>query len=311
MLVQPFEFCVHLDRNQTKPHFDVDSYRSLTGDLERRHKKLWRSFASNYVAVKPFAANNNYDIHGHVGFAWGARREVLYACPLYDKALIGGSNHILAHAAVGQIPSECIAKSFTDDLNDVKAWMNRFYNVVNGQLGYVPGDLYHIWHGDIASRRYLKRIRDFTKEAKDLNERDRQGFRVAKGSNRYMRRYYREREVAPIYEDEDWGDFYIDDDFVADLGYSIFDFIQNISQPTGEYDDPGAGAVSDTPPDPPHGPLRLGRRRSGGPHAGQPGGYSLRPGRRRQGGPQPDQPRRLAAERPGPTERRWGWAGSE
>src|SRR6185312_2409610 len=71
-IIQPFEYCVHLEKNQLKPGFDVDSYRHLVSSPERRHKRLWRSFCSNSVEL---SANENYDVHGHVGFAWGARRE--------------------------------------------------------------------------------------------------------------------------------------------------------------------------------------------------------------------------------------------
>ena len=100
--------------------------------------------------------DQNYNNHGHVGFAWGARREVLEAVPLFDRALIGGADHIIAHAAAGQIPHPCIAKSFTDNLEEVMAWSHQFYRVTQGKIGYVKGDLYHLWHGDINKRQYLK-----------------------------------------------------------------------------------------------------------------------------------------------------------
>lgn len=218
-LVQPFEYCVHLQRHQLKPDFRVDDYRA-TASESIRHPQLWRSFASNFG--NGLARDTNYDRHGHVGFAWGARREILDQMSLYDKALIGGADHIMAHAAAGQIPHPCIAKSFTDNLEEVETWSKKFYQLVKGRIGFVSGDLYHIWHGDVQNRQYLKRIKDFTPEAKRINLKDQNGLYVKSGNNQYMKQYYLQREVSDLYED-DFDDF--DDGFYQDMGYSIWDII--------------------------------------------------------------------------------------
>lgn len=233
-ILQPFEYCIHLQRNKLKPDFDVEFQRGPVNNPTTRHKDMWKSFCANHViGGSGVSGDHNYDRHGHVGFAWGARREVLEQCPLYDKALIGGSDHILAHAAVGQVPHNCIAKSFTENLDEVLEWSRQFYKATGGLVGYVEGDLYHIWHGDIANRQYLQRIRDFTGETKTLSQRDKNGLYVKPGKNAYMKRYYRQREVSEIYYD----DFYdFDAGFYEDMGYMIGDIIRLFGQPS-YYDD--------------------------------------------------------------------------
>ena len=231
-IIQPFEYCIHMERNQLRPDFDVDAYRATVNDPARRHKSMWRSFCANHL--DGLSSDLNYDRHGHVGFAWAARREVLDKVPLYDKALIGGSDHILAHAAACQVPHPCISKSFTDNLEEVLAWSRAFCAACDGQVGYVPGDLYHIWHGDIANRQYLQRIKDFTEETKTLTERDKNGLYVKRDKNEYMKRYYRQREATQIYE-EDFAGF--DEGFMEDMGYAIWDIINLFGRPT--YYDPG------------------------------------------------------------------------
>jgi hypothetical protein len=140
---------------------------------------------------------DNYNIHGHVGFAWGARREILQKMPLYDRALIGGADHIIAHAAAGQIPHSCITKSFTDNLDEVLNWSKRFYKLIQGRIGFVQGDLYHIWHGDIDKRQYLKRIQDFTTKTKQIIHKDENGLYVTHaGDDEYMKKYFKHREVT-------------------------------------------------------------------------------------------------------------------
>lgn len=227
-IIQPFEYCIHLDRNEIKPSFDVEANRLLVhGSL--RHPNMWRSFGANF-STTPFASSTIYDQHGHVGFAWGARRSLLEKVPLYDKALIGGADHIMAHAAAGHIPHKCIEKSFTADLDNVMEWSKRFYAKVDGDLGYCEGDVYHLWHGDIDKRAYLKRIQDFTPQSKTITKRDANGLYVATGNNAYMHNYYRQREANINMDDEDFDD-YDDGSFATDMGYAIGAIGQMFGQP--------------------------------------------------------------------------------
>ena len=194
-IIQPFEYCVHLEKDELKPSFDLDYHKAKIWSL-KRHPNLWRSFCANYSTAN-CAHDENYDIHGHVGFAWGAKRRVLDLVPLYDKALIGGADHIIAHAAAGHIPHKCITKSFTEDIENVTKWSKEFYSVVKGKISYVPGDLYHIWHGDIKNRNYLNRIVDFTPKAKNITKQDENGLYVTEDQDtlNYMMNYFLVREV--------------------------------------------------------------------------------------------------------------------
>lgn len=201
-IIQPFEYCVHLDRDKTSPTFNLRLEKELVG-TKVRHPKLWRSFCANYSINGYLAAGDeNYDIHGHVGFAWGARREILDVMPLYDRALIGGADHIIAHAAAGHINHKCIQKSFTENLDEVNEWSRKFYKLINGKIGYVKGDLFHIWHGDIEKRQYLKRIQDFTPKTKKITKKDENGLYVNDDAEakEYMEKYFDHREVKQKFD---------------------------------------------------------------------------------------------------------------
>lgn len=191
VIIQPFEYCVHLDRDEVKPSFEVP-WSLLPNQW---NNKVWKSFCANYYQDE-YWEDENYDNHGHVGFAWGARREILDQMPLYDRALIGGADHIIAHAAAGQINHSCILKSFTDNLEEVAEWSQRFYDLVKGRIGYVPGNLYHIWHGDIEKRQYLKRIQDFTEKTKEITQKDENGLYIDNNNYDYMLNYFLIREVT-------------------------------------------------------------------------------------------------------------------
>lgn len=190
-IIQPFEYCVHLEEHENEPSFDIDAERKYASVPKIRHPRLWRSFSANHQSN--ISGDTNYDKHGHVGFAWGARRELLDSMPLYDKALVGGADHIMAHAAAGQIGHSCITKSFTDNIDEVNEWSDAFYSHVRGKIGYVKGDLYHIWHGTLESRQYLKRIQDFTPISKNITQKDENGLFITDDDS-YVREYFDHRE---------------------------------------------------------------------------------------------------------------------
>lgn len=196
-ILQPFEYCIHLERDEIKPSFDITKAKSEVFNIRDKSSiRLWRSFSANYETTK-LSNSRNYDIHGHVGFAWAAKREILEKVPLYDKALVGGADHIMAHAAAGHIPNFCIQRSFTDDINDINEWSKEFFNETKGQIGFVEGDIYHIWHGDLDKRNYLKRIVDFTKKSKGLQKKDSNGLFIANEEcESYTKQYFKEREVS-------------------------------------------------------------------------------------------------------------------
>jgi hypothetical protein len=197
-IIQPFEYCIHLEKDELKPSFNVNSHREDVSNPHRRHPNMWKSFSANYIKSNYNYTHKNYDIHGHVGFAWGANLQKLKEILLYDKALIGGADHIMAHAAVGQINHDCIHKSFTDDIDTIIMWSKKFHNIFMGRLTYVSGDLYHIWHGDLKDRKYLKRIQDFTSKTKNIHLKDSNGLYISNDieTNTYIANYYKERELV-------------------------------------------------------------------------------------------------------------------
>ena len=197
-ILQPFEWCIHMEKDELIPSPEVLKTKSQVFRL-RKNKgdiRVWRSFCANYETTN-FSNHKDYDIHGHVGFAYGAKRELLDKVPFYEKCHIGGCDHIMAHAAAGQIPSSCIEKTFMANIDEINEWSREFYGVMKGKIGYVSGDVYHIWHGDLKNRQYHKRIIEFTEKSKEINEKDKNGlYKSNPDCNTYINNYFKHREVT-------------------------------------------------------------------------------------------------------------------
>ncbi len=245
-IIQPFEYCIHLKRNQIVPDFNVDNYRNRVGSERMRHPDLWKSFCSIFVVAPNIAKSDKYDLHGHVGFAWGARREVLDKVQLYDRALAGGADHIVAHAAAGHIPCGCINRAFTLEIDDVVEWSKEFADVVGGRVGFVKGDCYHIWHGNIEDREYLKRIKEFAQQIQFITRRDSNGLWIYDGNDPYMKRYYQKREAVAL-DDGSYDFSGFDVGFVEDMGYMLTDLFVSFGQST--YNDDLEETPVDSTPD--------------------------------------------------------------
>ena len=93
-----------------------------------------------------------------LGFAWAARRDLLDRHGFFDAAIIGGGDRALVCAAYGTF-GMLIEKHRMNARQERRYldWAVPFHADVGGRLGWLDGDLYHLWHGDIEGRHYAER----------------------------------------------------------------------------------------------------------------------------------------------------------
>ncbi|MET1410921.1 hypothetical protein ABVF61_01570 [Roseibium sp. HPY-6] len=109
-----------------------------------------------------------YAEHGHTGYAWAARRDLLRECGLYDACLSGSGDHLMAHAFAGELDSGCFNKVFRDnkDYRDhFLFWAERAALATAGRIGWVDCEISHLWHGDPEKRQYRRRDIQLTEQA--------------------------------------------------------------------------------------------------------------------------------------------------
>lgn len=142
VVIQPFEHGYRLPRGT----FDYNG-------CGRR----WNSFAAVYGRSPGLFTTGRYEAHGHVGFAWAARRSLLDKVGLRDADPSGHSDHLMAHAMLGDWNTNCFRRIVglaSPYAVSTRRWAREFHQEVQGRLGYVSGALLHLWHGRIGDRRY-------------------------------------------------------------------------------------------------------------------------------------------------------------
>ncbi len=117
----------------------------------------WLSYAAVRSALPAFARHGPYWAHGHPGYGWAARRDVLRVVGLYDAAVMGTADDLMAHAFGGDFVSECLRHTFLGNaayLEHYRQWAESAFDLVRGRIGVVDGAALHLWHGELANRGY-------------------------------------------------------------------------------------------------------------------------------------------------------------
>jgi hypothetical protein len=87
------------------------------------------------------------------GLAWAARRELLDRHGFFDACIIGGGDRAMisaAHRCFDQLARRHYMNRRQRER--YMAWAEPFYDSVRAETGFVDGDIFHLWHGDIRER---------------------------------------------------------------------------------------------------------------------------------------------------------------
>jgi len=156
-LVQPFAEGVDLDRGDPTEIAELGARQPSGYSFAFKYRENGHSPDIISHVQDPATAR-----HTMPGFAWVARRELIAATGFYDAAAVGGGDGILAEAACGWFDHAARFRHMTPQMaRHFNAWAKRFHQLAGGRMDYVPGRLYHLWHGAVEDRKYRERHAEF------------------------------------------------------------------------------------------------------------------------------------------------------
>ncbi len=122
------------------------AYQCTHGEIGQQELATWR------VGSDPVPL--------HCGYAWVARREFLDTHGFYDASILGGATREIATAALDDLDALVACRARTPaQVEHLLAWAKPFASDVAGGVGYVDGELVHLWHGYTQDRGYGVRYR--------------------------------------------------------------------------------------------------------------------------------------------------------
>lgn len=149
MIVQPFSRVHHM-----RPDAETDSAAGLRAGVAMSQASTASAISGGVPVRDAMAASLYRGAENYIaGLAWAARRAPLEEHNLYDVCVVGGGDTEFLGAALGQ--PDLAAKMHCLNPRQREcfaAWAGPFHETVQGSLDSVDGDLYHLWHGDLANR---------------------------------------------------------------------------------------------------------------------------------------------------------------
>jgi hypothetical protein len=121
----------------------------------------WVGFGAQ-CHLTPGCEQHGWRWHGHTGFAWAARRDLLARCGFFDPCLTGAGDHLMAHGFLGDVASPCIEGMISLGTSMHRAFTRWAENARLGPegLGFAHGTLCHLWHGEMRDRKYWERAQE-------------------------------------------------------------------------------------------------------------------------------------------------------
>ena len=151
-------------------HYDVLQPWSEAEDLGPDHTTIARhhSFVYSWMHGEPMPPGHGYygppgspgsDVHfWHPGFMWAWRRAALDAVGgLLTHGILGAGDNHMAKGLIGDAESSIHPDMGEAYRRRVEQWQHHALVHIKKNIGYIPGKLFHYWHGAKAKRLYWDR----------------------------------------------------------------------------------------------------------------------------------------------------------
>ncbi len=92
------------------------------------------------------------------GFALAANRSIICGQKLYDCGILDGNDILFLCAIYGEFELAMERLKHNDKQRQhYLEWARGAQRAFGGRIGYIPGSIYHLWHGDLSNRNYMAR----------------------------------------------------------------------------------------------------------------------------------------------------------
>jgi hypothetical protein len=152
-IVQLYSKAIYLNKEDSGEHLnDYASYPAVPGLVA-----LYRK--DNVLPLDRLAVSPQGTIVFNPGLAWAAKKEIFVKHGFYDLAIIGAGDLYVVNSAFGTMNSLIKLHSLNEPRTKrYLQWGTPFHQTVDKKVGHIPGEIYHLWHGDAANRNYRGRV---------------------------------------------------------------------------------------------------------------------------------------------------------
>jgi hypothetical protein len=153
-IIQLFSKAIYLNKEDTgELLYNHNSYRAVPGLVALYDK-------NNILPLNKLAVSTQGDLTYNPGLAWAARTEIFAEHGFYDLAIIGAGDLYMANSIFGTMNSIIKLHSLNEHRSEsYLKWARPLHRTVANKVGYISGEIYHLWHGDTKNRNYKDRFK--------------------------------------------------------------------------------------------------------------------------------------------------------
>lgn len=146
------------------------------------------AYAYRELGMRP---TKDYGHKMHPGYAWAWRRKAWdYVGGMFDCGILGSGDRHMATGLIGSAKQSLSVNVHPNYRKAVMQWQDRATTFIKGNIGYVPGTIFHYFHGLKADRKYASRWKILEKHKFDPEHdiiRDGDGLWLLRGSKPKLR----------------------------------------------------------------------------------------------------------------------------
>jgi hypothetical protein len=161
-LVQPFEQLYHVPPDYTGNVMDIPRF-------QLPYQAIASCICKGTLLPESFRTAGSSQRYKYTpGLAWAAKRDTLQSHGFYDALIMGSGDKGMFSASCGRSADYADSAQMSSAAREhYHQWAEPFHKAIRGQIAYVEGDLFHLWHGDLVNRRYADRMTLFAQFAFD------------------------------------------------------------------------------------------------------------------------------------------------
>lgn len=138
-------------------HYSVVQMFSVAFDLDPNSEPFQRHLGFMYSYINGLTGTKDYS-NWHPGFAWACTKKALNDLgQLIDIGILGSGDRHMACALINRAEMSLNSELQRNYKDAVFIWQDRANKYIQQNVGYMPGALWHAYHGSKARRAYQSR----------------------------------------------------------------------------------------------------------------------------------------------------------
>jgi hypothetical protein len=153
-VIQLFSKAIYLNEEDIgEPLHNYDSHRTIPGLVAVYNE-------NNMSLLDKLPVLTDGGIIYNPGLAWAAKKEIFVKHGFYDLAIVGAGDLYMASSIFEKMNSLIEFHAVNEHRSEsYLKWGRPFHRTVANKVGYIPGEILHLWHGDIINRNYKNRFK--------------------------------------------------------------------------------------------------------------------------------------------------------